>query len=197
MLILINIINKLGGIGGRRKRGTTEDEMAGWHHWLDGPEFEWTLGVGDVAILLRWVGSISMSDAWLKPQLRLLQGAPCLVNPDFVIADWIPSTHSALLLPWWFAWKSFIQYSCLENPMERGTWQATDHRVTKSWTWLNDWAGTLTLYLFFLIYFFNWRIIALQNSVVFCHTSIRIIHRYTHVPSLPNLPSISLPILPF
>ena len=23
---------KLGGIGGRRKRGTTEDEMAGWHH---------------------------------------------------------------------------------------------------------------------------------------------------------------------
>jgi len=32
MLILINIINKLGGIGGRRKRGTTEDEMAGWHH---------------------------------------------------------------------------------------------------------------------------------------------------------------------
>ena len=24
-----------------------EDEMAGWHHWLDGQEFEWTLGVGD------------------------------------------------------------------------------------------------------------------------------------------------------
>ena len=28
----------LGGIGGRRK-GTTEDEMAGWHHQLDGHEF--------------------------------------------------------------------------------------------------------------------------------------------------------------
>jgi len=24
-----------------------EDEMAGWHHWLDGRESEWTLGVGD------------------------------------------------------------------------------------------------------------------------------------------------------
>ena len=24
-----------------------EDEMAGWHHWLDGREFEWTPGVGD------------------------------------------------------------------------------------------------------------------------------------------------------
>ena len=30
----------LGGIGGRRRRGTTEDEMAGWHHRLDGHEFE-------------------------------------------------------------------------------------------------------------------------------------------------------------
>ena len=32
---------------GQEEKGTTEDEMAGWHHWLDGPEFEWTLGVGD------------------------------------------------------------------------------------------------------------------------------------------------------
>ena len=31
----------------QEEKGTTEDEMAGWHHWLDGPEFEWTLGVGD------------------------------------------------------------------------------------------------------------------------------------------------------
>ena len=30
---------KLGGIGGRRRRGPTEDEMAGWHHQLDGREF--------------------------------------------------------------------------------------------------------------------------------------------------------------
>ena len=28
------------------------------------------------------------------------------------------------------------QYSCLENPMDRGAWQATLHRVTKSWTQL-------------------------------------------------------------
>ena len=25
-----------------------------------------------------------------------------------------------------------LQYSCLENPMDRGTWQATVHRITKS-----------------------------------------------------------------
>ena len=29
------------------QKGMTEDETAGWHHGLDGREFEWTLGVGD------------------------------------------------------------------------------------------------------------------------------------------------------
>ena len=32
---------------GQEEKGMTEDEMAGWHHWLDGPESEWTPGVGD------------------------------------------------------------------------------------------------------------------------------------------------------
>ena len=31
----------------QEERGTTEDEMPGWHHWLDGYEFGWTPGVGD------------------------------------------------------------------------------------------------------------------------------------------------------
>ena len=30
------------------------------------------------------------------------------------------------------------QYSCLENPMDRGVWQATVHGIAKSWTTLND-----------------------------------------------------------
>ena len=29
------------------EKGTTEDEIAGWHHRLNGHQFEWTLGVGD------------------------------------------------------------------------------------------------------------------------------------------------------
>ena len=29
-----------------------------------------------------------------------------------------------------------LQYSCLENPMDRGAWRATVHRVTKNWTLL-------------------------------------------------------------
>jgi len=31
----------------QEEKGTTEDEMVGWYHQLDGNEFEWTLGVGD------------------------------------------------------------------------------------------------------------------------------------------------------
>ena len=31
-----------------------------------------------------------------------------------------------------------LQYSCLENPMDSGAWQATVHDVTKSWTRLKQ-----------------------------------------------------------
>ena len=33
---------------------------------------------------------------------------------------------------------NMLQYSCLENPMDRGAWQATVHRVTKSHTRLKQ-----------------------------------------------------------
>ena len=32
---------------GKKENGTTEDEIAGWHHQLDGWDLEWTPGVGD------------------------------------------------------------------------------------------------------------------------------------------------------
>ena len=38
--------------------GTTEDEMAGWHHWLDGRESEWTPGVGEGQ------GGLACWDSW-------------------------------------------------------------------------------------------------------------------------------------
>ena len=43
---------------GQEEKGTTEDEMAGWHHRLDGREFEWTLGVGDGQ------GGLACCDSW-------------------------------------------------------------------------------------------------------------------------------------
>ena len=43
---------------GQEEKGTTEDEMAGWHHWLDERESEWTLGVGDGQ------GGLVCCDSW-------------------------------------------------------------------------------------------------------------------------------------
>ena len=46
-------------------------------------------------------------------------------------------------IPWRRAWQHPVQYSYLENPMDRGAWKATIHRVTKSWSWLSGWACML------------------------------------------------------
>ena len=43
---------------GQEEKGTTEDEMAGWHHRLNGCESEWTLGVGDRQ------GGLACCDSW-------------------------------------------------------------------------------------------------------------------------------------
>ena len=43
---------------GQEEKGTTEDEMAGWHHRLDGHEFEWTPGAGDGQ------GGLVCSNSW-------------------------------------------------------------------------------------------------------------------------------------
>ena len=42
----------------QEEKGTTEDEMAGWHHQLNGHEFGWTLGVGDGQ------GGLACCDSW-------------------------------------------------------------------------------------------------------------------------------------
>ena len=43
---------------GQEEKGTTEDEMAGWHRWLDGSESEWTPGVGVGQ------GGLACCDSW-------------------------------------------------------------------------------------------------------------------------------------
>ena len=42
-----------------------------------------------------------------------------------------------------------LQYSCLENPMDGGAWQAAVHEVAKSRTWLSDFT--------FTFHFMHWR----------------------------------------
>ena len=72
---------------GQEEKGTTEDEMAGWHHQLDGREFEWTPGVGDgqggvvcwdswghkesdTTERLNWTEPVMMPELWDKVSQR-------------------------------------------------------------------------------------------------------------------------------
>ena len=51
----------------QEEKGTTEDEMAGWHHWLDGREFEWTPGVDDGQ------GDLACCDSWSCKELDMTE----------------------------------------------------------------------------------------------------------------------------
>ena len=71
----------LGGIGGRRRRGR-QDEMAGWHHWLDGRESEWTPGVGEGQ------GGLVCCDSWGHKESDTTEG---LIWSDLIWSEEDPS----------------------------------------------------------------------------------------------------------
>ena len=52
----------------QEEKRTTEAEMVGWHHWLDGHEVEWTLGVGDGQ------GGLVCSSSWGHKELDTTEG---------------------------------------------------------------------------------------------------------------------------
>ena len=55
---------------GQEEKRTTEDEMVGWHHWLDGHEFGWTLGVADGQGSLACCGSRGRKESYTTGQLN-------------------------------------------------------------------------------------------------------------------------------
>ena len=56
----------------QEEKGTTEDEMAGWYHRLDGREFEWTPGVDDGQGGLRAaIHGVAKSQTWLSDWTEL------------------------------------------------------------------------------------------------------------------------------
>ena len=48
---------------GQEEKGTTEDEMTGWHHWLNGHESEWAPGDGDEQ------GGLVCCNSWGRKEL--------------------------------------------------------------------------------------------------------------------------------
>ena len=72
---------------GREEKGMMEDEMAGWHHWLNGRGFGWTPGAGDgqgglaccgswgykeldMTERLNWTGATKLLFLWMKEKKR-------------------------------------------------------------------------------------------------------------------------------
>ena len=51
----------------QEEKGTTEDEMAGWHHGLNGREFGWTPGVGDGQ------GGLACCNSWGRRELDMTE----------------------------------------------------------------------------------------------------------------------------
>ena len=52
----------------QKEKRVSEDEMAGWHHRLDGHEFKWTLGDGDGQ------GGLACCDSWGCKELDTTEG---------------------------------------------------------------------------------------------------------------------------
>ena len=93
---------------GQKEKGTTKDEMAGWHHQLDGHEFEWTLGVGDgqggLACCNSWGCKESDTTEWLNWTYRWLsKRGPRSSALLCLVVRWAPlgELHRRCFRSWW------------------------------------------------------------------------------------------------
>ena len=69
------------------KKGMTEDEMVGWHHWLNGHEFEQALGVGDGQGGLACCSPWGCKESDMTQQLNWTEHSQCSVvvsHPSFL-----------------------------------------------------------------------------------------------------------------
>ena len=62
---------------GQKQKGMTEDEMAGWHQWLDGRESGWTPGVGDGQ------GGLACCDSWGRKESDTTEWLPVGSEPTW------------------------------------------------------------------------------------------------------------------
>ena len=72
----------LGKIEGRRRRRVTEDEMVGWHHQINGREFEQTLGDSEGQ------GSLACCSPWGRKELDTTEQ----LNNDDLLSNHLSSS---------------------------------------------------------------------------------------------------------
>ena len=103
---LIGKDSNAGRDWGQEEKGTTEDEMAGWHHRLDGHEFEWTLGVGDGQEA--WhaaLHGVTKSQTRLShcTELKIIEQQCFLLEDRFLLLEYLLTNPLILKCKFW-AW---------------------------------------------------------------------------------------------
>ena len=95
---------------GQEEKGTTEDEMAGWHHRLDGHEFEWTPGVGDGQGGLACCNSCGSKESDMTERLNWLNWTLTFCSVKNVVCLWCNSCNCC---QWQrlFSWLGFMWLS--------------------------------------------------------------------------------------
>ena len=76
--------------------------MAGWHHWLDGHEFEWTLGVGDGQ------GGLVCYDSWGRKEsdtTEQLNWTNMLNGSSYLLFDKLISQSPSVITIKWPKWR--------------------------------------------------------------------------------------------
>ena len=77
---------------GQEEKGTTEDEMAGWHHWLDGRESEWTPAIGDGE------GGLACSDSWGRKESDTTEWLNWTECPSLLLAVILVVKFTSMLI---------------------------------------------------------------------------------------------------
>ena len=74
-----------------------------------------------------------------------------------------------------------LQYSCLENPVDRGAWRVTVHGVAKSQTWLSNLAHRQHTHNRFIFVYVIHVSKKMGSSQDYYNISLRIQHRYLYI----------------
>ena len=144
----------------QEETGTTEDEMAGWHHWLNGHESEWTPGAGDGQ------GGLACCDSWSRKESDMTEQlnwtkvnsgkdgeseVPTVMEPNWGLLAHTEESKSTDISLWWrkvqyffFFYFTILYWFCHTSTestvfitgTKQGEWAAHAQKTWTAW-WLS------------------------------------------------------------